>query len=160
MSLDATRALWVMLTARFPQAFPLDACLIRPLKIGIHLDILAAIPEADPLLLRRVLSRWCNRPVYLWTLAHGGARVDLHGQPAGEVTKEQQAHARERLKAIAEKRRQEAATKPVETSKAAIPAPAPEPDPPPVQAPIRPILKLRKAPGEDDQCEREGGDHA
>ena len=155
MNDDARSALWASLTAQYPQAFPLDASLIRPLKIGIHLDILAAVPEADPLLLRRGLSHWCSRPVYQWTLAHGGARVDLQGQPAGEVTKEQQVYARERLKAIAEKRKQQrqaAATKPVEASKAATP----EPDPPPVQAPIRPILKLRKT----QPAVREDGNHA
>lgn len=35
----------------------------------------------------------------------GGPRVDPHGQPVGEMTREQMARAAERLKALAEKKK-------------------------------------------------------
>ena len=61
----------------------------RPLKIGLHRDLLAAglgearVKGAD---LQRALARYCHRPLYRWTLRAGATRVDLHGQPAGVVT--------------------------------------------------------------------------
>ena len=61
----------------------------RPLKIGLHRDLLAAglgearVKGAD---LQRALVRYCHRPLYRWTLRAGATRVDLHGQPAGVVT--------------------------------------------------------------------------
>jgi ProP effector len=148
VSPDATRMLWAMLTQRYPQAFPLDASLIRPLKIGVREDILAAHPEMDPLELGRVLTRWCWRPRYWRVLAAGSPRIDLTGQPAGEVSPEQARHAQETLKARTEKekRRKAAATKTPEAR--SVPTPCPQDIPPvPVRVPSRPILSLKRRAG-------------
>lgn len=105
MNAEQNSELWATLKAQHPQAFPLDAILIRPLKVGVHTDIRAAHPDADPRAVRIALGKWCGRRAYKWALIRHGARIDLHGEPAGEVTPEQQAHAMEQLQALAEKRK-------------------------------------------------------
>jgi ProP effector len=154
MGVEQNSTPWSTLTVQYPQAFPLDARLIRPLKIGIHMDIRAAHPEIDPRALRIALAKWCSRPVYQWTLAQGGARVDLYGQPAGEVTPEQQAHARERLQTLAEKRNKLAVkrNRPAQSPETvAEPRSAPTHtqetpfDPVKLRVPSRPTLSLKRS---------------
>ena len=73
---------------RFPNAFPKDYDAIRPLKLGIHADILHRWPEVDPVLLRRALANHTRRDGYLLALLHdrGDRRYDLDGQPVGTRT--------------------------------------------------------------------------
>ncbi len=80
---------------RFPRAFPQDYDALRPLKLGIHADILHRWPEVDPVLLRRVLANHTRRDGYLLALIHGRGdrRYDLDGQPVGTVTPEERAEA-------------------------------------------------------------------
>ncbi len=69
----------------------------RPLKLGIHKDLLAAGfggAGVKPAEIRRALGRYCNRPRYRKTLRAGANRVDLDGQPAGAVTAEEAEAAR------------------------------------------------------------------
>jgi sRNA-binding protein len=59
----------------------------RPLKIGIHLDLVdrgVLLPDEC-----RVLRRYVSRRMYQCALAAGGPRFDLAGNVAGEVTPEQ-----------------------------------------------------------------------
>ena len=81
-------ALHRQLMDRFPKAFPKDYDAIRPLKIGIHADVLQRWPEVDPVLLRRALANHTSRDGYLLALLHhrGDRRYDLDGQPVGTVT--------------------------------------------------------------------------
>ncbi|MBS1247950.1 MAG: ProQ activator of osmoprotectant transporter prop [Proteobacteria bacterium] len=80
---------------RFPHAFPKDYDALRPLKLGIHVDILQRWPAVDPVLLRRALANHTRRDGYLLALLHhrGDRRYDLDGQPAGTVTEAERAEA-------------------------------------------------------------------
>jgi hypothetical protein len=69
----------------------------RPLKIGVHEDIAAFLPQYTPQQIGRACSpRWTGRDRYLAALACGGPRYDLAADPAGEVTPDQQQWAREK----------------------------------------------------------------
>lgn len=54
-----------------------------PLKIGIFEDLAAVIGEDQA---RSFLRLWTSRHEYRARLAQGGARYDLNGEPAGEIT--------------------------------------------------------------------------
>ncbi len=56
----------------------------RPLKLGIHRDLMAA--DFEKAAVKRALARYCNRPRYRKALRAGAIRIDLQGQPAGVVT--------------------------------------------------------------------------
>jgi ProP effector len=83
----------------FPQAFSVYEARRRPLKVGIRHDILERTGGAiDPRELSHALSVYTANLSYLQRSARPGAiRIDLDGQPAGEVTREQAAHIRGRL---------------------------------------------------------------
>ncbi len=84
------------------QAFP--ACFNRidprPLKIGLGEELMAlagvhpALADLTRTRIRRALTVYTGMPAYRKALARGGPRYDLNGQPAGEVTPDQQADAR------------------------------------------------------------------
>src|SRR5215475_4441058 len=84
------------LAALFPAAFSAEPWQAhRPLKVGIGNDLVArgvlGAPEVNA-----ALKRYVDRLMYQKCLAAGGARVDLEGNVAGEVSKEQRCRA-ERL---------------------------------------------------------------
>ena len=58
----------------------------RPLKVGIAADIPARCPAVERRVLSVALSAYARRVMYLRALVAGAARVDLDGNPAGEVT--------------------------------------------------------------------------
>ena len=62
----------------------------RPLKIGIHEDLIAALVGAiTPAELGRALCTYTRNKVYRSRLRAGAIRIDLNGEPAGIVTPEQ-----------------------------------------------------------------------
>lgn len=76
---------WAALSQRWPAIFNIDAP--RPLKIGIHEDLLqAGLAQQD---LKRALAHYCHTRRYRRTLVEGATRIDLDGRPAGVVTREQ-----------------------------------------------------------------------
>ncbi|HOW80897.1 MAG TPA: ProQ/FINO family protein, partial [Verrucomicrobiota bacterium] len=87
---------------RLCEAFP--ACFSRttpqPLKIGLGEEVMAlagvhpALADLTRTRIRRALKVYAGSPAYRQALAKGGPRYDLAGQPAGEVTPDQQADAR------------------------------------------------------------------
>ena len=114
-----TQALQSWLAATYPATFNPDAP--PPLKIGIHHDLLTRHPDLDPATLRRALKRYCERRKYQLALASEGAvRVDLDGQPAGEVLEDQRKFAKLKLNNWK-------STKPAKSSDQATPAPPPVP---------------------------------
>ena len=119
-----TEAPYAWLQDRYPVAFPLEHARIRPLKVGIYLDLLAANLEMKPQTVKKMLAIWCGRPTYQKALMRGGPRVDLHGEPVGEVTPEQMARAAERLKAIAEKKKRKVQPTPAKPPEPSLPPPA------------------------------------
>lgn len=73
------------LLTRFPACFNFEHP--RPLKIGIHRDLVAF---GHPIkAVRTVLSRYCTRPAYRRAMVEGAVRVGLDGADAGRVTKEE-----------------------------------------------------------------------
>ena len=90
------------LVDRWVETFP--ACFSRsapkPLKIGLGEELMAlagvhpAFVDLTRTRIRRALKVYTGAPAYRKALAKGGPRYDLDGQPAGEVTPEQQTFAR------------------------------------------------------------------
>lgn len=84
-----------------PERFPLEelfpACFDwkqpKPLKIGIHQDLIAAGHGRQAV--RRALAAYVHSRRYQKALRAGAVRVDLLGQPAGAVTQAEADHARE-----------------------------------------------------------------
>jgi ProP effector len=95
------------LAERFPACFAVNPKYRQPLKLGIHLDILAQSSDTiTPRDLSAALRAYCSNGKYLNALVAGADRVDLNGKPAGAVTakhadiaKAQYERAREKQKA-------------------------------------------------------------
>ncbi|ULH10617.1 ProQ/FinO family protein [Serratia marcescens] len=83
------------LVAHWPALFSLES--VRPLSVGIQTVLMVDAKARDvPITEAQItycLSAYAKRPAYLKALAAGEPRYDLHGQPCGEVTAEQQQKA-------------------------------------------------------------------
>lgn len=140
-----TQALQSWLIEQYPATFNPDAPL--PLKIGVHVDLLARHPDLDPDTLRRALKRYCERRAYQVALAREGAcRVDLDGCPSSEVLEDQRRFAKVKLNAW---KRAKGTKSPVPAAPAHTPAPTPPPAPamPPNANLERPVLRLKRPAG-------------
>lgn len=73
----------------------------RPLALGIHEILIAALPQFDPVLISRVVANHCRKPRYIKSLARGGKRFDLTGKPSGEIKPEEKKAAE--LQSVANK---------------------------------------------------------
>lgn len=78
-----TRAL---LVEHFPKCFAPKGEPKRPLKVGIHEDIKARLPELAQRSLFIALADYTSGSSYLGAMTDGATRVDLDGEPAGIVT--------------------------------------------------------------------------
>jgi sRNA-binding protein len=74
-----------LLCERFPNCFVLFQRRRRPLKVGVHNDIIAALPDMDRLALSIALRRYTSNPFYRQRLRADAMRIDLNGAPAGAV---------------------------------------------------------------------------
>jgi ProP effector len=75
------------LAEAFPQTFVLEKYRPHwPLKVGIAAAIPARCPALEWRVLKMALTAYTGRVMYLRGLVEGAARVDLDGNPAGEVT--------------------------------------------------------------------------
>jgi len=101
------RVLLQQIMARWPETYPSDGQAMRPLKIGIHYEVYAAMPETPKIRIREALDIWHGRyrVAYLRQLQAGRARYDLAGQVVGEVTAEDEARAQEQLKEVSARKR-------------------------------------------------------
>jgi sRNA-binding protein len=72
----------------------------RPLKIGIHHDLIAAGYEISHRDLRKVMRWYCSRLAYVSQLGCGGWRVDLQGNPVAEITEHEIEMARASVRGI------------------------------------------------------------
>jgi ProP effector len=94
------------LRAKFPACFArLDHRSRQPLKLKIHIDILAAAPDIDPINVGKALKLYTGHVAYLSQCVEGKDRVDLDGKAAGSVTMQQAAYAAELMAKIRRKRR-------------------------------------------------------
>jgi sRNA-binding protein len=86
---EALKRTIAILAEAFPPAFVADKGKPhRPLKIGIHADLLAT-RLLTPREVRNALVVYTGPRMYQAALAAGGARVGLNGDVAGEVTPDQ-----------------------------------------------------------------------
>jgi sRNA-binding protein len=83
-----------LLAELYPQCFTAEKWQPhRPLKIGVHLDLIARgvlLPDEC----RALFLRYCFRLMYQRAVAAGGARFDLDGNSVGEVAADEIEHAR------------------------------------------------------------------
>jgi ProP effector len=99
-SLAAIQAAIALLVEAFPKAFFMYERRRRPLKIGIHLDILAVMDGAiTPEELSNALRVYVHNNYYLNVCRRGAVRIDLNGEPAGEISAQDAARAAGRLTA-------------------------------------------------------------
>lgn len=104
------RELLGRLCERFPNCFASERQNIRPLAIGTQQALRAALAD-DPDFqdtpgwqLRQALAIYTRSPAYLQALADKRPRIDLQGLQVGEVSDEEQAHARQRLEEVRARR--------------------------------------------------------
>ena len=101
-----------LLAERWPKTFSVYEARRRPLKVKIHSDILAALDGAiTPDELKRALAHYCKNPGYLRNTLTGGWRIDLNGNPAGVVTRAEEANAKQQLALIEKRKADRAAAK-------------------------------------------------
>ena len=67
----------------------------RPLSVGIENDLIQALGQFSPELIKRVLANHCRRPKYIKAVARGGKRFNLDNRFQGEVSEEERLHALE-----------------------------------------------------------------
>lgn len=60
----------------------------KPLKIGIHQDLIKEFPEVNPKVIRLALFDYIQGPEYLTACFDGAPRFDLQGNESGIVTRE------------------------------------------------------------------------
>jgi ProP effector len=122
--IDATLA---CLAEAFPQTFVLEKYRPHcPLKVGIAAVIPARCAALEWRVLKMALTAYTGRVMYLRGLVEGAARLDLDGNPAGEVSARDAEYAAAKL-ATTLASRVAAAAKGGERVKpaAALPSPAP-----------------------------------
>ena len=133
------------LAETFPQTFELEKCRPhRPLKVGIAADLQARCPALEWRVLRVALAAYTGRVMYLRSLVAGAARVDLDGNPAGEVSARDAEHAASRLAKILASR--EAAAVAAKGGVARPPAPSPAPAAKVLTLKRKPVLRLAAFP--------------
>lgn len=115
------RALLLLLQQRWPQLFPTDVRRRTPLAVGIHQELIAALPDVKPWRIRQLLGwwQWSGQGAYWRALLRGGPRYRLDGTPSGEVTVQEQEHARQQLAAITQRKRARRPSPPSSYSEAA-----------------------------------------
>jgi hypothetical protein len=90
---NAPKQILEHLARKWPGAFAEP----RPLKIGIDRDLFPRVAVPDAQGMSRTLTWWVSRPEYLTACITGAVRVDLDGNPAGEVTEDDAAYAKREL---------------------------------------------------------------
>jgi ProP effector len=97
------------LAERWPKCFAVNEKRRRPLKVGIAEEIRAAGLDID---VKAALTSYAHNTSYLKALVAGAVRIGLDGEPAGTVTKEQEAVARLELAKRDKKQETKQDTKP------------------------------------------------
>jgi ProP effector len=90
---EERREVVAVLAKRFPKCFSIEAPR-KPLKVGIHVDIMARLGNViAPEQLRRGLAAYTGATAYLRGIVSGAIRRDLNGNAAGMVTEKEAAAA-------------------------------------------------------------------
>jgi ProP effector len=130
------------LAARFPAAFEIGKKR-RPLRVGIHHEVIAAAPDLGVKQIKLALRWYVCGTSYLRACTEGAVRVGLDGSPYGAVTAEQAASAEMRLAAMLKRNATARSASPI--GKTIAPAP-------PVKLSI---AGLREAARARRQCQQE-----
>jgi len=115
----------------FPAAF---AGRPRPLKVGIHKDLIERAPAITPVEIARALGYHTKSNGYLLALKPGAPRVDLDGDEVGAVTDGEAVYAKGFFDARKKRAAKQSAATPA-SPQVADPTPVVEPPPPPSPAP-------------------------
>src|SRR5260221_329942 len=83
---EAAAAVIDTLAEKWPNAFFADPQKRRPLKVGVRLDILQALPGVNKKTLSAALRFYTRHPCYVQAVVKGQARVDLSGVEVGPVS--------------------------------------------------------------------------
>src|SRR5476651_220197 len=97
--LNSSKEVIAFLAERFPLCFTAEGE-ARPLKIGIFADLVARIQGEESLSktqLRSALRLYTSSWRYLYGIKLGAQRVDLDGNPCGELEAQHVEHARKQL---------------------------------------------------------------
>jgi sRNA-binding protein len=89
------REIHKQLATTFPGLF--DRNTPKPLAIGTTRSLIERVPDIAHWELRGFLRFWCSRKRYLEAVARGGARFNLDGTVAGEVSEAHRTYASRRL---------------------------------------------------------------
>ncbi|EHD21745.1 MULTISPECIES: RNA chaperone ProQ [Brenneria] len=125
--LNSSKEVIALLAERFPLCFTAEGE-TRPLKIGIFQDLVERVSETDNLSktqLRSALRLYTSSWRYLYGVKLGVQRVDLDGNPCGELEQQHVDHARKQLeeaKARVQAQRAEQQAKKREAGEKAEPA--------------------------------------
>jgi sRNA-binding protein len=109
----------LLLRERFPQTFArLNAQTRRPLKVGIHAEIAAALPDLSAVEVKRALQFYARDVRYHAACIEGAERIGLDGKVAGTVATAEAEHAKRAIAAIEAKleRHRERRTAPTPSS--------------------------------------------
>ena len=107
-----SQALLKQLMEVYPAAFiPFSERIVKPLKLGIHKDLKPIVMEwgFEPAALKIALSLYTRALRYQVALLKESHRVDLKGEPAGDISDANRETARAQIKVIKEKRKQQPA---------------------------------------------------
>ncbi|MCB5188927.1 ProQ/FinO family protein [Methylobacillus caricis] len=76
------------LQKHFPKTFPKNPAPKLPLKIGIYQDLIAKSKEIglDEATITEAIKTWCRGTRYWASIVENAPRIDLEGNPAGQVT--------------------------------------------------------------------------
>ena len=97
--LNSSKDVIAFLAERFPLCFTTEGE-TRPLKIGIFQDLVTRVSETDCVSktqLRSALRLYTSSWRYLYGIKLGAQRVDLDGNPCGELEQQHVEHARKQL---------------------------------------------------------------
>ena len=97
--LNSSKEVIAFLAERFPQCFSAEGE-ARPLKVGIFQDLVERVGgemNLSKTQLRAALRLYTSSGRYLYGVKPGAVRVDLDGNPCGELEEQHVAHARQQL---------------------------------------------------------------
>ncbi|MDR9892373.1 RNA chaperone ProQ [Pseudenterobacter timonensis] len=164
--LNSSKEVIAFLAERFPQCFSAEGE-ARPLKIGIFQDLVERVEgemNLSKTQLRSALRLYTSSWRYLYGIKPGATRVDLDGNPCGELDEQHVEHARKQLeeaKARVQAQRAEQQAKKREAAAASGQEEAPRRERKPRPAPRRaengdrkpraekPAAKAQRAPREE-----------
>lgn len=150
------------LIEKFPKAFFKEAANRIPLKVGIHRDLYVALHgQFSNKIVQQSLRRYMGVAGYRKKLVAGAPRIDLEGNPAGEVLEIHVEVGRQHKARInAEKKKLKQERKAAKLAEQAAAAAAAS-EPAPVESPSgkRPLLSLKKKAGSPAQTSTKNAEH-